>query len=43
MKITIFGAGAFGTALGNILEENGHQITYYDPVKYPDRSLTSAV
>ena len=41
MKITIFGAGAFGTALGNILEENGHQITYYDPVKYPD--LTSAV
>ena len=27
MKITIFGAGAFGTALGTILEENGHQIT----------------
>ena len=43
MKITIFGAGAFGTALGTILEGNGHQITYYDPVKYPDRSLTSVI
>lgn len=43
MKITIFGAGAFGTALGNILETNGHQIEYYDPAKYPDKSLTSAI
>ncbi len=43
MKITIFGAGAFGTALGNILEENGHQIEFYDPVKYPDKSLTAAI
>jgi len=43
MKITIFGAGAFGTALGNILEANGHQIEYYDPIKYPDKGLTSAI
>jgi len=43
MKITVFGAGAFGTALGKILEENGHQIEYYDPVKYPDKGLTSAI
>lgn len=42
MKITIFGAGSFGTALGAILEGNGHQIEYYDPVKYPEKSLTSA-
>ena len=39
MKITIFGAGLFGTALGNILEENGHVIEYYDPVK-GDKKLT---
>lgn len=43
MKITIFGAGAFGTALGTILEENGHQIEYYDPAKYPDKGLTAAI
>ena len=30
MNITILGAGAFGTALGNILQANGHTITYYD-------------
>lgn len=43
MKITMFGAGAFGTALGTILEGNGHQVEYYDPAKYPDKSLTSAI
>ena len=43
MKITVFGAGAFGSALGNILETNGHQVEYYDPVKYPDKGLTSAI
>lgn len=43
MKITIFGAGAFGTALGNILEANGHQIEYYDPIKYPDKGLTTVI
>lgn len=43
MKIMIFGAGAFGTALGKILEENGHVIDFYDPIKYPDKSLTSVI
>ncbi len=30
MKIAIMGAGAFGTALGGILAENGYDIDYYD-------------
>ena len=32
MKTLVLGAGAFGTALGQILTENGHKIKYYDPV-----------
>lgn len=43
MKITIFGAGAFGTALGTILEENGHLVEFYDPVKYPEKGLTNTI
>ena len=43
MKITVFGAGAFGTALGNILETNGHTVEYYDPVKYTDKGLTPSI
>lgn len=31
MNITILGAGAFGTALGNILEKKNHHIIYYAP------------
>ena len=31
MKIAILGAGAFGTALGGILADNGYDIDYYDP------------
>ena len=30
MKIAIIGAGAYGTALGQILVENGHEVSYYD-------------
>ncbi len=30
MKIAVIGAGAFGTALGGILAEKGHDIDYYD-------------
>lgn len=30
-KFTILGAGAFGTALGQLLSENGHDVTFYDP------------
>ena len=43
MKISVFGAGAFGSALGNILTSNGHQVEYYDPIKYPEKSLSSAI
>ena len=32
MKILVLGAGAFGTALGGILTENGHEVVYYDPM-----------
>ena len=31
MKITIYGAGVFGTSLGQILERNGHEVLYYAP------------
>ena len=31
MKIGIIGAGAYGTALGGVLEEKGHETVYYDP------------
>lgn len=31
MKVTILGAGAFGTALGEILENNHFEVVYYDP------------
>ena len=43
MKIAIFGAGAFGSALGNILTDNGHQVDFYDPAKYPDKNLTTVI
>ena len=32
MKIAIIGAGAYGTALGGILDEKGHEVCYYDPI-----------
>ena len=31
MKIAILGAGAYGTALGNILVNNDYDVAYYDP------------
>lgn len=40
--ITVYGAGAYGTALASVLEENGHEITFYDPYKYPDTDLFTA-
>src|SRR5574344_513036 len=40
MKIAIFGAGAYGTALGDVLTSNGHQIDFYDPIVYPGKDLT---
>ena len=42
MKISILGAGAFGKALGKILTDNQHQISYYDPFVYPEVTLEAA-
>lgn len=40
MKIGIIGAGAYGTALGGVIEDNGHDVYYYDPTKgYDDLPL----
>ena len=43
MKITILGAGAFGTALGSILEENKHELAFFDPYVFPKISLRTAL
>ena len=43
MNVTILGAGAFGTALGSVLEENHHHISYYDPFVYPKISLKQSL
>lgn len=40
MKITFLGAGVFGTALAKIAEDNGHEIRFYDPYKYPEKTLS---
>lgn len=45
MKISILGAGAFGTALGGILAGNGYDIDYYDSTlekEYLAENLASA-
>ena len=42
MKVSIIGAGAFGQALGKILTDNQHQISYYDPQLFPDINLDAA-
>ncbi len=42
MKITILGAGAFGTALGKILTDKNHTINYYDP-KYNNGALSETL
>lgn len=42
MKICFLGAGAFGTALSNIAKENGHEVNFYDPIKFPDVALSDA-
>ena len=42
MKITILGAGAYGTALGDILIKRGNNVSYYDPAKsYNDFDLAT--
>lgn len=42
MKIAILGAGAFGRALGKILNDNHHETVYYDPNLLPEVSLEAA-
>ena len=42
MNIAILGAGVFGKALGKILTDNGHKISYYDPNVYPEITLDMA-
>lgn len=42
MKIAILGAGAFGTALGGILADNGYDVDYYDP-KLNNNKLSDVV
>lgn len=42
MRISIIGAGAFGTALSKILLKNGHELAFYDPKVNPGYSLSSA-
>ncbi len=37
MKVAILGAGAFGTALGGVLAENGLDISYYDSLLLKNR------
>lgn len=36
-KVAVIGAGAYGTALGGVLAENGYDIDYYDPLKERER------
>lgn len=36
------GAGAFGTALAKILEENYHAVNFYDPLKHPEVTISAA-
>lgn len=42
MKIGVLGAGAYGTALGGVLDDNGQNVFYYDPVKGYD-NLTQVI
>lgn len=39
MKIGVFGAGAYGSALGKVAQENGHAIYFYDSIKFPERKM----
>lgn len=43
MKITFLGAGVFGTALSKIARYNGNEIKLYDPIKFPNLSLSAAI
>ena len=42
MKITILGSGAWGTALGLLLHENGHSVTLWSAFSEESDRLNSA-
>lgn len=39
MKIGVFGAGAYGSAMAGVLRENGHRVKFFDPYKIPDSDI----
>lgn len=43
MKITFLGAGVFGSALAKIAEYNGHEVRFYDPIKYPELKIGDVI
>ena len=43
MKLTLIGYGAFGSVLSKILMENGHELYFYDPIKFPNIPLKEAL
>ena len=43
MRIAVLGAGAFGSALGGILEKNGHLVQYFDKEKFPNVELAGVL
>lgn len=43
MKITFLGAGVFGSALAKIAEYNGHEVRFYDPIKYPELKIKDTI
>lgn len=42
MKICFLGAGAFGKALAKVAEYNGHEVSFYDPIVFPEIELDTA-
>lgn len=42
MRIAVIGYGAFGKALSDILLENGHELSFFDPKKFPTMTLDEA-
>lgn len=43
MKVTVCGAGAYGLALGKVLGDKKHKVSYYDPIKFPKVTLRDAL
>lgn len=43
MRVTFLGAGAYGEALKTLVENNEHEVRFYDPFKFPEISLDEAV